>query len=341
MNEILFLSNSIVYKGIIEKIFSEISPSIKVICKPKNENYIDSRKTYDLLIFDYTSIEDKYELEIKKHISINPKIEVIVLDKNSKLQNDCARITEETGHKIDLIYKPISKTYDENYKELRKGIRLHMLKMKEYNNLLVEEVPKKSNIISNFDLMVIASSTGGPRALETVISGLNKKLNIPILIVQHMPKGFTANLANTLNKIYAGNVYESEDGLSIESGNIYIAKGGYHTVVDSQKKLRLNCEPMINGVRPSADVLFNSVAKVFVNKNVLAIVLTGMGSDGANGVLQLKKVCNCVCITQNEESCIIYGMPKAIVEANLADKILSLSNISGGILRTLEERLNG
>lgn len=181
------------------------------------------------------------------------------------------------------------------------------------------------------DLIVIAASTGGPDALESVLSKLPKDIQQPILIVQHMPKDFTKILANMLNKKCHLEVREAQQGELIGAKQVLIAPGGQHMLVKSgiRNKLivELKDEPYVNGLRPSADVLFQSVAQVCKGKNVLVIILTGMGRDGKIGVMEMKKSCNCYCIAQSESTCIVYGMPSAVVEAGLVDESVDLESI--------------
>ncbi|HYE82406.1 MAG TPA: CheB methylesterase domain-containing protein [Clostridia bacterium] len=184
----------------------------------------------------------------------------------------------------------------------------------------------------HIELVVIASSTGGPTALDTVFSQLPADIKVPILIVQHMPPEFTGVLAQTLCKKYSLDVKEGSDGDRVEPGRIIIAPGGMHMTVSSSKgfgnEIRLLNTPYVNGVRPSADVLFSSVAKEYKGKGVLAVVLTGMGNDGTQGIREMKEECNCYCITQSESSCVVYGMPKCVYEAGLSDEVGELKEIA-------------
>jgi len=188
------------------------------------------------------------------------------------------------------------------------------------------------NVPDHIDLVVIASSTGGPTALDTVFGQLPLDINVPILIVQHMPPEFTGVLAQTLCKKYNLDVKEAADGDKVEPGRILIAPGGMHMTVSSSKgfgnEIRLLDTPYVNGVKPSADVLFHSVAKEYKGKGVLAIVLTGMGNDGTKGIREMKAECNCYCITQSESSCVVYGMPKCVYEAGLSDEVGELKEIA-------------
>ncbi len=182
------------------------------------------------------------------------------------------------------------------------------------------------------DLVLIASSTGGPVALEKVLGDLPGSFRIPVLVVQHMPPEFTRILAETLDKKSAVSVVEANDNDQVTDNRIMIAPGGFHMTVAGLERskviLKMEDTPMVNGVRPAADVLFHSVAEQYAGKDVLAVILTGMGSDGAKGVNELKKNCNCYCITQSESTCVVYGMPRCVFEAGLSDEVVDLEKIS-------------
>lgn len=200
----------------------------------------------------------------------------------------------------------------------------------------------KAVVSGNIDLVVITSSTGGPLALDTVFSQLPTDVNVPILVVQHMPPEFTNVLAQTLNKKYNLDVKEAGEGDKVIPGRALIAPGGKHMSVSSAKgfgnEIRLLDTPYVNGVRPSADVLFHSVAKAYKGKNILAVVLTGMGSDGTQGIREMKEECNCYCITQSENTCVVYGMPKCVYEAGLSDEVGDLKEIAFRMYQIIRSR---
>ncbi len=185
----------------------------------------------------------------------------------------------------------------------------------------------KKTVMMEADLIVIAASTGGPAALKYILQNISGKINIPILIVQHMPAEFTGKLAQSLNKKSPLIVRESVDGSLIEPGQAILAPGGVHLTIAKNKckyYAKLEDSPPVNGVKPSADVLFNSLAHIYPGKKVLAVILTGMGSDGLAGVRKLKEACDCFCLVQSEQTCVVYGMPGSIVRAGLADEIQDL-----------------
>ncbi|MBR1760564.1 MAG: chemotaxis response regulator protein-glutamate methylesterase [Schwartzia sp.] len=182
-------------------------------------------------------------------------------------------------------------------------------------------------------LVVLGCSTGGPKALQTVVAGLPKNLPCGVLIVQHMPPGFTKSLAERLNEISQISVKEAENHDMIEAGHVYIAPGNYHmTVSGSGREILLNQDPPIGTLRPAADVLFKSAAPL--GRDIVSVILTGMGSDGAIGMTEIKKTGGYV-IAESEETAIVYGMPKAVVDLGLADEIKPLQQIAGAIVNAV------
>jgi len=186
-------------------------------------------------------------------------------------------------------------------------------------------IPKNKKI----DAVVIGASTGGPKALQQVLTKLPANLNVPVFVVQHMPEGFTKVFAERLNKVCNLKVTEAEDGMSINRNTIYIAKGGSHMIIDSSIRVSLNKEPSIWGVRPAVDKLFESASKVY-GGNLLSVVLTGMGKDGAEGSKRIKD-CGGITISEDKSTCTIYGMPKAAYETGKIDLVLPLDQICNKI----------
>jgi len=179
------------------------------------------------------------------------------------------------------------------------------------------------------DLLVVVASTGGPVAIQTVLTQLSGHCSFPILIVQHMPHNFTHSFSERLNQLCEIKVKEAVDGDLLKPGEALLAPGGMQMkVCQGRGNNAVKIEKKQQGeiYSPSADVTLSSVAQVSSN-HVLTVVLTGMGSDGKEGAVALKQKGFTVW-AQNEASCTIYGMPKAIVDANLADKVYSLNEIA-------------
>lgn len=176
----------------------------------------------------------------------------------------------------------------------------------------------------NSKIVAIASSTGGPRALHTVLAGIPEGFEPPVLIVQHMPHGFTASLAERLNEVCGIRVKEADEGEVIKGGTIYISKGDMHMNVKRERGsgrhvIRYSDEPRREGVKPCANYMFESLQDCGYEQVVCA-VLTGMGADGTEGIRALKAARpDTFVIAQNKETCTVYGMPKNIVQSGLAD----------------------
>lgn len=191
------------------------------------------------------------------------------------------------------------------------------------------------------DLILIASSTGGPSALDVVVGGLSQNIGKPVLIVQHMPPDFTKVLAQSLDKKSSLAVSEGRQGDVLSNNHVILAPGGFHMVLtnkDNAKSINLLDTPHVNGVRPAADVLFKSVADHFEGKNILVVILTGMGNDGLQGIVDLRKKCNCYCITQSEATCVVYGMPRCAYEAGVSNEVTDLDNIASRIAQVASGR---
>ncbi len=179
-------------------------------------------------------------------------------------------------------------------------------------------------------LVMIASSTGGPKALQSVIPYISKHIPAPVVIVQHMPKGFTATLAGRLNDMSEIGVSEVVDGEYLKNGHVYLAAGGKHLeivqTVRGQLHFKENTSDPVNGLRPCANVTLKSLVPVSLDY-ILCVVLTGMGADGYLGINELRGNHNTYTIAQNKETCVVYGMPRAIVDHGIADAVLPLDII--------------
>lgn len=187
------------------------------------------------------------------------------------------------------------------------------------------------------NLVSIGTSTGGPKALQEIISKLPKDFPTPIVIAQHMPPNFTGPFAERLNQLSQITVKEAEEGEPLKNGVAYIAPGRGHMRVRRLRGIETvitiseNKEEFI--YRPSVDALMFSVAEFFPGR-ALGVILTGMGNDGVKGLSELKKTGGRI-FAQNEDTCVVYGMPKAVVDAGIADKVLYLEEIAGEIINTV------
>lgn len=179
-------------------------------------------------------------------------------------------------------------------------------------------------------LVAIGASTGGPKALETVLRGLPFNLPAGIVVTQHMPAGFTKSLAERLDRVCEINVKEAVSGCRITNGTVYIAAGGYHMKITRDRTVELDSGPPVSYVKPSVDFMMSSLATVFKEK-VVAVILTGMGRDGAEGIKFVKKY-GAKVICQDEATSTIFGMPKAVIDDGNADEVVPLSAIAERIV---------
>ena len=186
-------------------------------------------------------------------------------------------------------------------------------------------------------VVAIASSTGGPKALQKLIPLLPSDLSAPVLIVQHMPAGFTEALAERLDTLSELAVKEAQEGDVLLPGNAYLARGGKHmNVVKSGAKhvIHYTDEPHREGVRPCANYMYESLVDCGYDE-VICAVLTGMGADGTAGIKNLKEKKKVTVFAQNEETCAVYGMPRSIVLSGLTDNGLTLEQIAQEIIRNV------
>ncbi|MNH90666.1 Chemotaxis response regulator protein-glutamate methylesterase [compost metagenome] len=209
------------------------------------------------------------------------------------------------------------------------------------NNLILPniDIRKKrstqNGLAKEFDqILALGTSTGGPKALETVITALPASFPYPLLLVQHMPPKFTKSLAERLNGLSGVRVVEAKHNERLLGGTVYIAPGDYHmTAVQTSReyRIKLHQKPSWNGFRPSVDVLFDSISQL---KNLKRhfILMTGIGSDGAKGMLSAKQAGAASTMVESKESCIVFGMPKSAIALNCVDYTVPLHLITSKIM---------
>ena len=181
--------------------------------------------------------------------------------------------------------------------------------------------------------VTIGISTGGPRTLQEVIPRLPKNFPRPVMIVQHMPPKFTKSLADRLDNMSEIKVKEAEHGEVIRSGCVYIAPGGLHMLLKKNHaniNVTLTDKPSDSLHKPSVDVMLNSVVDIY-GSQVLSVIMTGMGKDGLKGSQEVHRK-NGKVLAENEDSCVVYGMPKAVVDAGIADRVIRADGIAEAII---------
>lgn len=187
-------------------------------------------------------------------------------------------------------------------------------------------------------IIALACSTGGPKSLQQVIPLLPEGLDAPMVLVQHMPAGFTLSLAQRLDEMSAVHVKEAEDGEFIQKGTVYIAPGGRHMRIMRNTRgcmISLSDEPAIDGLRPCANIMYESLESCGYDE-ITCVVLTGMGADGTNGIKSLNsRHVKIHVIAQDESTCVVYGMPKAIAQSGLVNTVVPLSQVAEEITKNV------
>jgi len=347
--KVLIVDDALVYRKVLSEAVQNTGLA-EVMCTASN-GIIALEKiqhhSVDVVLLDVNMPEMDGIETLKIIRSQYPHIHVIMV--SSVGRNDAEIVLKALRMgAMDFLVKPMEADYNKNMKKITNFLKIlfTQIKVRYCSNITSEAVEnikqklplsfldnttRRINQFKGADLIVVASSTGGPVALETIFKQLTNEVKIPILVVQHMPREFINMMAKALDKKCALTVEEAKEGQVISNNKVLIAPGGFHLTVSSEgniKKVRLKSTPHVNGVRPAADVLFKSVAEHYAGKKVIAVILTGMGSDGMRGVKELKKNCHCYCITQSKDSCAVYGMPKSVFEAGLSDEVVALEDIA-------------
>jgi two-component system chemotaxis response regulator CheB len=213
------------------------------------------------------------------------------------------------------------------------AVPLSVPKKNTANAIIPDNYPKTFSPRTE-KIIAVGASTGGTEAIKTFLEGL--PVNTPgVVIVQHMPEVFTKAYATRLNSILPLDIKEAEDGDLVKRGRVLIAPGSHHMLLKrrgAEYSVEIKAGPLVNRHRPSVDVLFRSVARS-AGSNAIGVLLTGMGDDGANGLLEMREA-NAKTIAQDEATCIVFGMPKEAIKLNAAQKILPIQSIAEEVLRS-------
>lgn len=273
-------------------------------------------------------------IEVLKKIKEISDCEVIMLSSLTLHGSSITIEALEVGA-FDFVQKPKGSNINEISDELSEKIRYAYIKKKNKSNL---NINKKCEFVSihsslNFKAVVLGASTGGPKVLFDVITRLPEDLNVPVFVVQHMPKGFTKAFAERINKFSSLKVVEASDNEEIKKNTVYIAPGGYHLLV-TKDRVKLDLSPPVHGVRPSVDMLFVSAAETYGNA-VIGCIFTGMGKDGTEGARAVKSLGGYI-IAQDEATSVVYGMPKSAFEAGYVDMVLPDYRIADEIIKAVK-----
>lgn len=345
---ILVVDDSAFMRKIISDIVNS-SDTLEVVATARNgQDAIEKIKRYspDAITLD-VEMPTMDGLTALKIIMSEMPLPVIMLSSVTKEGAEATINALEYGA-LDFITKPSSmfkiNTEDVRIELIEKlniavNVKVRSSKMLEKKEV-VKPLPKyesKHKVSGVNKIVAIGTSTGGPKALQEVIPKLPKNLDASILIVQHMPAGFTKSLAERMDKLSALSVKEAEDGDILNPGVVYIAPGDYHMhVVEKLGKLsiKLDNSATVSGHRPSVDSMMYSLYELKYD-NIIGVIMTGMGADGAKGLAKLKTK-GVPIIAQDEESCVVFGMPKSTINLNVVDRVVPLDRIASEIIKAME-----
>lgn len=325
-------------------------PMIEVIATARNgEDALKKLKKYDpdVMTLD-VEMPVMNGIETLKIVMKEQPLPVVMISSVTKEGASNTLLAMELGA-VDFITKTsgsisldLHKVKDELIEKVKLASQVNVVSSKVKKNPVRPRAQvaftKQTFTQAKKKLIAIGTSTGGPKALQKVSTKLPKNIGAPIVIVQHMPEGFTKSLAERLDRLCDISVKEAEDGDMLAAGCAYIAPGGMHMKVEqSGMSITIRCDDTAHrrGHRPSVDVLFESIAKIS-GYDVIAVIMTGMGTDGADGLKALKQRTNCYAVAESEESSIVFGMPKAAIRTNYVDEVAHLDDISEIIVRVCQ-----
>ena len=356
---VLLVDDSAVIRGLMSKALS-LDPAIEIVGTASSGDMAVSMAGNlrpDVIILDIEMPGMDGITALPEILKISPSSKVIMASALTR-SNASLSIKALSLGATDYLTKPSSKMgveVDEFYRELIEKVKV--LGRKQNAAPAVEahaqaQTKAASSIylvpnahiplhVSGVKALAIASSTGGPQALLSLFESLKGHLmHIPIFITQHMPPTFTTILAEHLTKASGRNCHEAKGGEIPAAGNIYLAPGDFHMILEKnsngQSVLSLNKEPPENFCRPAADPMLRSLSKIY-GRNLVVLVLTGMGQDGMLGAKMILENGGNV-IAQDEASCVVYGMPKAVVENKLCRAVLPLVEIAPYLTHQIEGR---
>jgi len=356
---ILIVDDTALYRKLLTDAFTQI-PEVEVVAAVASGPAALTRLStvpVDLVLLDVFMPEMNGPEVLARIRRDFPRIAVVMI---SGATGPDAAITIDAlaNGALDFIPKPQTASFTEGMSRLRAQLQhvVRLVRIRKLGSTLpaasapatatppaTSAVPakRKGTPPASLDILLIGVSTGGPRALQDLLPLLPANFRLPVVIVQHMPPLFTRTLAEQLSKTCPLPVVEAANAEPIAPGRILIAPGGRHLEIirDAAGVLRaqLSDTPPVNSCRPAVDVLFQSATKVGL-RGAISVILTGMGEDGANGVAALKTALPTWSIVQDESTCVIYGMPQAVVRRSLDDEILPLASIAPRLIELARSR---
>lgn len=307
-----------------------------------------SRKSYDAVVLD-VNMPQMNGLELLKELQKRKIVAKVMMASTDTREGAKTTLDALELGALDFVHKPnnamdcrtdafkekllriLAVVADSNPSMTSKAFSIEEAKT---SKKMVELVSRHASSVPGNKVVALASSTGGPKALQSVIPRLPKNLKAPVVVVQHMPAGFTASLAERLNSLSEIRVKEAAEGDTLEAGTVYIAMGGKHLNVHTSMgkySIHYTDQPTREGVKPCANYMYESLQDSRFDQ-VVCVVMTGMGADGTEGIKHLKAKKKIHVIAQEASTCAVYGMPKSVVTAGLSDQIVPLDQIAQEII---------
>lgn len=329
MIDVLIVDDSAFMRKVLSDILSE-DPEINVLETASNGDEAINKTSLlrpDVITMD-VEMPKLDGINTVKRIMKNYPTPIIMISAYTKkgayktieaLEAGAVDFVEKPGGTISLKIRNVKQEILEKVK-IAKDVNLPGLKRK---NSKIKWSNLKTEIKT---LIIIAASTGGPQSIYVLLSQLPKNFPSSIIIIQHMPEGFTNAFAKRLNEKCKIKVKEAKNDDTLKEGEALIAPGGFHLELDNNNKIKLNKKFPFHGIRPSADITMSSASDAF-NGKIIGIILSGMGKDGSIGIRNIKRKGGII-IAQNKESSIVHGMPKAAFDTGFVDHVLPLSKIT-------------
>ncbi|MDC7295302.1 MULTISPECIES: protein-glutamate methylesterase/protein-glutamine glutaminase [unclassified Butyrivibrio] len=350
MKKILIIDDSALMRTVLSDIINSDS-RFQVVDKAKDGvEGLDllKKKTYDAVVLDINMPRMDGITMLKELNKAKIKAKIMMASTDTK---EGAKVTMDALDlgALDFVHKPdrasecrgedFTKTFINTLAAVadsKAPVSTKSFSMEDVKETkkVVDLVSKSASKITGNRIVAVASSTGGPRALQAVIPKLPKNLKTPVVLVQHMPEGFTASLAERLDSLSEVKVKEAAEGDILQPGTVYISRGGKHMhIVKNGGKSTIHYMdgPTREGVRPCANFMYESLMESDYDE-ICCVVMTGMGADGTEGIKNLKTKKKVHVIGQEESTCTVYGMPKAVATAGLVDQVVKLDDIAREII---------
>lgn len=354
MKNVLVVDDSALMRKIISDILAEDSRfNVAATAKDGEEALVlVKQNNYDAIILDI-NMPKMNGIEFLEALHKNDLHEKVLVASTDTADGADVTIKALELGALDFIQKPKNtldsrqSTFKNHFLELLEAVcnaktvsaipSFKSNPVKAVDHELIRRV-KSSAPISGNKIVALCCSTGGPKALQHVIPRLPANLDAPVIMVQHMPEGFTKSLAERLDSMSKVKVTEAKEGDALENGHVYISKGGMHLKYDGiNNRLYYSDEPQREGVKPCANYMYESLIDSSFDK-ITCVVLTGMGADGTAGIKALAKKKKLHIIAQDEASCTVYGMPKNIVATGLVNQIVDLDLVAQEIIMNVGVR---